>query len=112
MEAIKPTTLHLKKAEGLELAFSDGTEAMLPLRYLRKYCPCAGCQGERDLLGRTQLPIVSTHYDGPVTALSGELVGNYAMRVVWSDGHVAGIYTFAYLYELAQQHNRGEAPAR
>ena len=52
------------------------------------------------LLGRTMMPIVSTVYDGPITATGGELGGNYAMRIEWSDGHAAGIYTFTYLRQL------------
>jgi DUF971 family protein len=101
-----PVGLHLKREEGLEIAFADGKKAMLPLRFLRKHCPCAGCQGERDLLGKTRMPIVKTTYDGPITATGGELVGNYAMRIDWSDGHSAGIYTFVFLRELAERWER------
>jgi len=80
------------------------------LRLLRKYCPCAGCQGERDILGRTILPIVKTTYDGPITANGAELVGNYALRIDWSDGHSAGIYTFAYLRQLDALAAAGKEP--
>ena len=95
-----PVNLHLKKSEALLITWADGHQSVLPLRLLRKYCPCAGCQGERDILGRTLMPIVKTSYDGPITATGGELVGNYAMRIDWSDGHAAGIYTFDYLRQL------------
>jgi DUF971 family protein len=46
------------------------------------------------------LPIVQTTYDGPITARGAELVGNYAMRIDFSDGHSTGIYTFEFLREL------------
>src|SRR3954447_26968331 len=95
-----PTGLHLKKTEALDITWADGHQSHLPLRLLRKYCPCAGCQGERDILGRTRLPIVRTTYDGPITANGAELVGNYALRIEFSDGHNAGIYTFPYLRQL------------
>src|SRR3954466_4516846 len=95
-----PTNIHLKKTEALLVSWADGRQTELPLRMLRKYCPCAGCQGERDLLGRTRLPIVQTTYDGPITATGAELVGNYALRIDWADGHSTGIYTFTYLREL------------
>ena len=95
-----PANLHLKKNEALEITWGDSHATVLPLRFLRKHCPCAGCQGERDLLGRTRLPIVQTTYDGPITAQGAELVGNYALRIDFSDGHSTGIYTFAYLREL------------
>ena len=84
----------------MHVTWADGCESVLPLRLLRKYCPCAGCQGERDLLGRTILPIMKTTYDGPITATGAELVGNYALRIDWADGHSTGIYTFAYLRQL------------
>ena len=107
---LTPTNLHLKKSESLDITWSDHTAVSLPLRFLRKFCPCAGCQGERDILGRTLMPIVKTSYDGPITAVSAELVGNYALRIHWSDNHSAGLYTFVYLRELAGQLARGEAP--
>jgi DUF971 family protein len=108
--SITPTNLHLKKTEALLVTWADGHTSNLPLRMLRKYCPCAGCQGERDILGRTVLPIVKTSYDGPITATGAELVGNYALRIDWSDGHNAGIYTFAYLRQLDALAAAGKEP--
>jgi DUF971 family protein len=109
-DTITPTNLHLKKTESLDITWADGHESALPLRMLRKYCPCAGCQGERDLLGRTRLPIVQTTYDGPITATGAALVGNYALRIDWADGHSTGIYTFAYLRELDALLASGKEP--
>jgi DUF971 family protein len=106
-----PVNLPLKKSEALLITWADGHQSVLPLRLLRKYCPCAGCQGERDILGRTVMPIVKTTYDGPITAEGAELVGNYALRIDWSDGHNAGIYTFTYLRQLdALAAKNGEPP--
>lgn len=110
-DATTPTNLHLKKTEALLISWADGQQSELPLRLLRKYCPCAGCQGERDILGRTVLPIVKTSYDGPITAEGAELVGNYALRIDWSDGHSAGIYTFTYLRQLQALAASGKEPA-
>ncbi len=95
-----PVRLHLKKSEALEITWADGHESTLPLRMLRRMCPCAGCQGERDLLGRQLLPVVKTSFDGPITALGAELVGNYALRIEWADHHQSGIYSFEYLRSL------------
>jgi len=98
-DRLTPVKVHLKKTEALELAWADGHKSVFGLRFLRKNCPCAGCQGERDLLGRTLLPVVRTVHDGPITATGAELVGNYALRIKWSDGHDTGIYSFKYLRE-------------
>lgn len=106
----QPTNLHLKRTEALEITWADGHATRLPLQQLRKYCPCAGCQGERDILGRQLLPIVRTTYDGPITATGAEMVGNYALRIDFSDGHNTGIYTFKFLRELDEQLARGETP--
>ena len=38
--------------------------------------------------------------EGPVTVVSAEPVGNYALRLQWSDDHGSGIYSFAYLREI------------
>ncbi len=102
---LMPTAIRLRKSERLEITWPDQTMSIISLRVLRKFCPCAGCQGERDLLGRQLLPVVRTTYDGPITALGAELVGNYAMRILWSDQHSTGIYSFAYLRQLAVQHH-------
>ncbi len=115
-DRITPTHLHLHKSSdspgqpgGLEITWADGRQARLPLRYLRQHCPCAGCQGERDLLGRQLLPIVKTAHDGPIAATGAELVGNYAPRIDWSDGHNTGIYSFRYLRELDERYAKENA---
>ena len=100
LEAITPVELHLRKTEALDVTWGDGHRSSLPVQYLRKHCPCAGCKGEKDLLGRQLMPILKTSYDGPIAAISGELVGNYAIRIAWADGHDTGIYTFRYLRQL------------
>ena len=107
-DALTPISLHLKKTEALLITWADGHHSIFPLRLLRRFCPCAGCLGERDLLGRTHMPVVKTTYDGPITATGAELVGNYGLRIDWSDGHSAGIYTFAHLRELDAQHAQDE----
>jgi DUF971 family protein len=60
--------------------------------YLRGYCPCALCQGH----GAQHRFI-----DSPNATLS-EIrgVGNYAVEMLWHDGHSTGIYTFDYLLSL------------
>ena len=105
IESIVPTNVHLRKTEALEITWSDGKRSVYPLKFLRRNCPCAGCQGERDLLGRQLLPVLKTVHEGPIVAEGGELVGNYALRIQWSDGHSSGIYSFRYLRALA-----GEMP--
>ncbi|MGC8624479.1 MAG: gamma-butyrobetaine hydroxylase-like domain-containing protein [Phycisphaerae bacterium] len=97
-----PVRISLKKSQCLDIDWSDGLQSHFELRFLRRMCPCASCQGERDLLGRTLLPVVKTTWDGSITALDVETVGNYALRIIWSDQHRSGIYPYTYLREFGQ----------
>ena len=49
---------------------------------------------------KTGLSILPGNYAEPITALSAELVGNYALKIEWSDGHGTGIYSFEYLRDI------------
>lgn len=87
---------------GNELAvkWDDGRESFIPLEKLRRCCPCAGCQGETDILGNV--------YKNPAVKLSASAfqlrkivsVGGYAIQPVWADGHATGIYSFGYLRRI------------
>lgn len=62
-------------------------------RALRLACPCAACVDElsgRPLLEPSRVP-------PDVRPLQVALVGAYALRVTWSDGHGTGLYTFEWL---------------
>ena len=87
--------------EELAVKWDDQSESFIPLEKLRRHCPCAGCQGERDAFGQL--------HKGPPTVLtpkSFELrelqrVGAYALQPVWADGHATGLYSFDYLRRVA-----------
>jgi len=84
-------------ADDLKVDWKDGAESRYPLFGLRDACPCAGCVDE--VTGRKVLDPKSIPPD--IHILRAEYVGHYALRLFWSDGHNSGIYTFAYLRELA-----------
>jgi DUF971 family protein len=65
-------------------------------RYLRLECLCAVCRDE--LTGRRLLDPDAVPEDVKPVVLS--LVGSYAIRVDWSDGHNTGIYTYEYLRKI------------
>src|SRR5437867_9199396 len=80
--------------EELAIKWEDGSESFVALEKLRRHCPCAGCKGEVDVLGK-----VYKGPDRPLTALAFQLrgftpIGGYAIRPVWADGHTTGIYSF------------------
>jgi DUF971 family protein len=88
---------------GHELAvkWADGGESFIPLEKLRRACPCAGCQGETDIMGDLHKTPGQL-----LTARSFELsrivhVGSYAIQPVWGDGHATGLFSFEYLKQIA-----------
>jgi DUF971 family protein len=90
-----PTELRLIKDEArLEIEFSDGRTHSLPAEYLRVESPSAEVQGH----GPSQKKIVAGCRRVKIVEL--EPVGNYAVRIVFDDGHDTGIYSWSYLHEL------------
>jgi len=80
----------------LLVAWPDGLEAALPLVELRGQCMCARCVDE--LTGER---IVELDGIDPAIQIDGlKLVGNYALKITWSDGHDTGLYTWPHLRRL------------
>ncbi len=99
----QPQHLDLEKGRGLTVQWSDGTTSFFPIEYLRKMSPSAEARMLREEMARnplTVLPASMGNREGPLTAVSAELVGNYAIRFEFSDGHSTGIYSWAYLREI------------
>jgi len=98
-----PLRLDLKRDEKLEIEWPDGRVDVFTIGYLRSMCPCAQCKIVREGEGgkkKISLKILPGNYAAPVTAVGAELVGNYAIRIDWSDQHGSGIYSFQYLREI------------
>ena len=98
MAVPKPTdiTLH-KQSRELELAFEDGFQKRLSCEYLRVFSPSAEVQGHGP--GQEVLVFGKEH----VNIERIDPVGNYAVRLLFDDGHDTGIYTWEHLYTLAAQ---------
>jgi ATP-binding protein involved in chromosome partitioning len=80
-----------RRDDGLLIEWeAGGREAFYPARQLRLACPCAACVEE--MSGRPLLDPATVPPD--VRPLSVSLVGAYGLRILWSDGHGTGIYTF------------------
>lgn len=81
----------------LHVKFDNGTAYAISAELLRVESPSAEVQGHSP----SQKQLVSGKADVTVTAL--EAVGNYAVRLTFSDGHNSGIYTWSYLAELGEK---------
>lgn len=84
----------------LAVTFDDGTVFALPAEYLRVESPSAEVQGH----GPGQKMIVSGRRRVGISAI--EPVGQYAVRLVFDDGHDSGIFSWEYLHEAGQHYDR------
>lgn len=99
--AIWPTELRVDKdRRNLLVVFEDGTSADLSAELLRVFSPSAEVQGHSP----DQRVTVAGKKD--VRILRLEPVGNYAVRIVFDDGHNTGLFSWGYLHELGR--NREE----
>jgi DUF971 family protein len=93
----RPTDISLHQASRkLELTFDDGTHGVLSCEFLRVYSPSAEVRGH----GSGQ-EVLQTGKEA-VNIDNIEPVGNYAVRLIFSDGHDTGLYSWDYLYELVK----------
>jgi DUF971 family protein len=105
-----PTRLQLKKDRQLEIDWQDGHRCVYTISYLRSMCPCAVCKLVREgndphdispaPKPKPLLTILPGNYSGEITVTAAEMVGNYAIKLVFSDQHDAGIYSFEYLRQI------------
>ncbi len=101
---MRPRHLDLNKQKGLTVEWDDGSTSFYPIDYLRKQSPSADQRELRDQMASnplTVLPASATRADDqPLRATDAEMVGNYAIRITFSDGHRTGIFSWAYLRQI------------
>ncbi len=97
-DAARATEVRVRRARRrLEVDFEDGLRAALPAEYLRVESPSAEVRGHSPgervwVPGKREVNI------GRV-----EPIGHYAVRIVFTDGHDTGIYSWAFLRTLAEE---------
>jgi len=90
-----PVSINLhQKSRVLEIEYEDGEKFELSCEYLRVYSPSADVKGHGP--GQAVLQIGKEN----VNIKEIEPIGNYAIRLVFDDGHATGLYSWGYLYEL------------
>jgi len=96
-----PLELRVKREERrLEIDFDDGASFALPAELLRVESPSAEVQGH--------VPSQKVTLGGKrnVAIARLEPVGNYAVRIVFDDGHSTGIFSWPYLHKLGRDQER------
>ncbi len=91
-----PTRIKLNKSsKTLELGYADGQQFALPAEFLRVHSPSAEVQGHGNpVLQFGKINVALTHV---------QPAGNYALKLTFDDGHDSGLFTWDYLYQLANQ---------
>jgi len=89
-----------KRSKTLELSYPGKEAKPIAAELLRVYSPSAEVRGHSD--AERVLQTGKKH----VGIAKIEPVGNYAIRIVFDDGHDTGIYSWAFLRDLADNQDR------
>jgi DUF971 family protein len=105
MANVTPQDITVKRNEKkMIITWSDGKKSELSFDILRESCPCAEC-GDKRKLNHTdsfsQEDIFIPLQDARTYDIENiQPVGNYALNIIWKDGHRFGIYSWEYLRDL------------
>lgn len=82
----------------LQIKWNDEHKSEYGAPYLRINCRCAICVDE--FTGAKRLRVSDIAED--IRILDLAIAGRYAIRILWSDGHDTGLYTFEHLRDICQ----------
>ncbi|HEX7047133.1 MAG TPA: DUF971 domain-containing protein [Gammaproteobacteria bacterium] len=101
MSLSAPSRIKLRRSSRLlEVHFGENVVYELPFEYLRVFSPSAEVRGHGGTENGLPKILVIGKEDVNVTKI--EPVGNYAIRLVFDDGHDSGIYSWPVLRELGE----------
>jgi DUF971 family protein len=96
-----PTEIKLhQKSQVLEVTYADGECFRLPAEFLRVHSPSAEVRGH----GPGQEVLQTGKKDVRIKAV--DPVGNYAVQLLFSDGHNTGIYSWDLLYDYGERQDK------
>lgn len=99
-DTLIPSEIKLhKKSRRLELIYEGGEAYSLDFEFLRVYTPSAEARGH----GPGQETLQTGKRDVDIERI--EPVGTYALRLVFTDGHDSGLYSWDMLYNLGKHHD-------
>ena len=83
------------------MRWNSTDSSFFPLAFLRRMSPSADARALRESLASNPLTVIPTPANNaPLAATSANLVGNYAVRILFNDGHDTGLYSWKYLREI------------
>lgn len=98
----RPRAVELNEKQGnITIKWMDGSTTHHSMSHLRKSCPCANCNIEREKI-KTPGPVLRViSSDTPAVSeakiVEFSPVGRYALAFVFNDGHSTGIFTYDFL---------------
>ena len=96
-----PEHIAISKSKGIKIDWKDGHHSDYGLSFLRDKCPCATCTGAHGTPPRQAEAANPFQMFKPALKMLGvEPVGNYAIRIDWSDGHNSGIYSYEHFRRI------------
>lgn len=98
-EPLIPEEIRLQNGRAALTLIYNGEHKSLPAEYLRVYSPSAEVRGHAP--GQEVLQTGKAD----VTIMGLEPVGQYALKITFSDGHDSGLYDWPYLHKLAYQYD-------
>ena len=112
-----PRSIKRIDSGGLEITWHDGVVDYISSAALRQHCPSAVSKAQRgdtshdkplQIQKRSGLRVVqhSLQEQLNITRITG--VGNYAIKILWEDGHNSGIYSFDFLKKLSLIEAQGD----
>lgn len=118
-----PRHIDLKKDRGLTIQWADGSTSYFSIVYLRRMSPSAEMKQLREEQAKNPLAVLPTSVaramsaggaggnapGGGLVAVDAELVGNYAIRIRFSDGHDTGLFSWSYLREIDPENKERRA---
>jgi DUF971 family protein len=98
---LRPLSLR-REGEGLAIDWVDGARTFVEFAVLRKNCPCASCNEERQK-PPDPFKVLSDREVAAGAPRPAKMLprGRYAYQIVWADGHDAGIFTLELLRQLS-----------
>lgn len=102
--ATYPLELDLDRQRELRIRWADGAQTAVSLLDLRLNCPCATCRAEREARAQNPLRVLGAapNAEQAGSVQDAEVLGTYALRITWNDGHNTGLYDFRLLRSLSR----------
>ena len=94
-----PVKIEIKDKKFLFVKWDDDSVSIVKLSNLRRNCPCALCKSEREEQSKSYIPIYG---DIELAIADIQIVGQYAIKIVWKDSHETGLYEFGFIKQLSE----------